>query len=144
MYINAISFWRLGKKIDRLNVPVIPRLFELLVYLLCNCSIPVSAEIGEGTICGHRGIGVVVHPEATVGKNCILRAHVVIGGKGGGIEGAPRIGDNVEIGAGAKILGPISIGDNASIGANAVVLLDVPENATAMGVPAKIVVKEKA
>ena len=139
MYFNAISFYRLGVRCKELNIPLLPRICEMAAYLLCNCSIPVRARIGDGTFCGHRGVGVVIHPEAVIGKNCILRAHVVIGGKGGGIEGAPRIGDNVEMGAGAKILGPVSIGNNASIGANAVVLSDVPENAIAIGVPAKII-----
>jgi serine O-acetyltransferase len=54
-------------------------------------------------------------------------------------QGAPRIGANVEIGAGAKILGPVSIGDGAKIGANAVVLCDVPAYATAVGIPARII-----
>jgi len=55
-----------------------------------------------------------------------------------GVRGAPRLGDRVDIGAGAKILGAITIGDDASIGANAVVLTDVPANHIAVGVPARI------
>lgn len=65
--------------------------------------------------------------------------HVTIGGRVG--PGVPVIGDNVRIGSGAKVLGGIRIGNYAQIGANAVVIKDVPDNATAVGVPAKIIVK---
>lgn len=65
--------------------------------------------------------------------------HVTLGGRKGG--GAPVIGNNVRIGAGAKILGPVHIGDGAQVGANAVVIKDVPANSTAVGVPARIITK---
>jgi serine O-acetyltransferase len=138
MYINAISFYRVAHYFYIKKIPLLPKIFEALIYLFTNCSIPACVKIGDGTYCGHRGIGVVIHPDAVIGRNCVLRAHVVIGGKGGGVEGAPIIEDDVEFGAGAKILGPIKISCRSSIGANAVVLSDVPANAVAIGVPAKI------
>lgn len=137
MYFNAISIYRAGRLLKKLKIPIVPRIFEICIYIFCNCSIPLSAQIGKGTYCGHRGIGVVIHPDAVIGENCLIRAHVVIGGRGGDIPGAPRIGDGVEIGAGAKILGDIAIGDGAIIGSNAVVVDDVPPGTLVVGIPAK-------
>lgn len=84
---------------------------------------------------------MVIHPNAIIGENVVIRQHVSIGtnakpGQGGL---APKIGNNVMIGAGACILGNITIGDNVSIGANAVVLCDVPDNCIAVGVPARVI-----
>jgi serine O-acetyltransferase len=134
---NAISLYRLARAARPL--PLLPRLLEGLTFLLFNSSIPVSAEIGEGTRCGHRGIAVVIDPRARVGRRCLIRPQVVIGGSGGERSGAPTIGDDVEIGVGAKILGPISVGDRARIGANAVVRTDIPAGAVAVGVPARVI-----
>jgi serine O-acetyltransferase len=80
--------------------------------------------------------GVVIHPDAEIGPNCLLFQQVTLGSSP---EGAPKLGGNVVVGAGAKLLGAIRIGENARIGANAVVLRDVPAGATAVGVPAHIV-----
>lgn len=88
-------------------------------------SIPASAQIGEGTEFGYKGIGVIVHKRAVIGKNCIIGTNVTIGGKSGHYQ-VPRIGDNVDISTGAKILGPITVGDGCVIGANAVVIKDCP------------------
>ncbi|WP_236544513.1 serine O-acetyltransferase [Roseovarius atlanticus] len=81
--------------------------------------------------------GVVVHPDAVIGPNCILFQQVTLGTNRGD-KGAPQLGGHVDVGPGAKILGPVTIGDHAVIGANAVVLHDVPAGATAVGVPARI------
>lgn len=78
--------------------------------------------------------GIVIHPAATIGPNCMIFQQVTIGG------GAPVIHGHVDIGAGAKILGDVVVGQHAKIGANAVVLTDVPAFATAVGVPARILV----
>lgn len=137
MRFNAISLHRLAR-VSR-PLPLIPRLFEALTFLLFNCSIPAAAEIGEGTRCGHRGIAVVIDPRARIGRRCLIRPQVVIGTLGGDRPGAPTIGDGVEIGVGAKLLGPIFVGDRARIGANAVVLDDVPAGAIAVGVPARVI-----
>lgn len=114
---------------------------ELLNHVLCACSVSVKAEIGEGTIFYHRGIGVVVHPNAKIGRNCKIFQNVTIGSKWsqGRCDGeAPCIGDDVFIGAGAVILGSVIIGNNAIIGANAVVIYNVPAGSIALGVPAII------
>jgi serine O-acetyltransferase len=83
--------------------------------------------------------GVVIHEDAIIGARCMIMQQVTIGQLADGA--APLIGNDVYIGAGAKVLGGVKIGDFARIGANAVVLIDVPSNATAVGIPAKIVTK---
>ena len=139
MYVNAISFYRFGRFSRRRGLLPLQRIAEALNILAFSASIPARAEIGEGTVCEHRGIGVVVHPGAVIGRRCRILPHAVVGGRGGdGRTGAPRIGDDVLIGTGAKILGPVQVGDGAKVGANAVVLEDVPAGATAVGIPARV------
>ncbi|MCF8383074.1 MAG: serine acetyltransferase [Chlorobium sp.] len=106
-----------------------------------GADIPVNSRIGGGLLMPHPN-GIVVHPDAEIGPNCLIFQQVTIG-TGGPKAGTPRIGGHVDIGAGAKILGGVTIGSHARIGANAVVIDDIPENATAAGIPAKIVSKEK-
>lgn len=76
--------------------------------------------------------GIVIHPEAVIGPNCLILQQVTI------VSGA-IIGGHVDIGSGAKIIRPVSIGHSAKIGANAVVLCDVPAHASAVGIPAKVI-----
>jgi len=97
-----------------------------------GADIPINSEIGGGLLIPHPN-GIVIHPQARIGPNCLLFQQVTIGDAGG----VPTIGGHVDIGAGAKILGPIHIGDHARIGANAVVLSDVPAGATMVGIPAR-------
>lgn len=103
---------------------------------VAGADVPLNAAIGGGFAMPHPN-GIVIHPGATIGPNCIVFQQVTIGTRVG--EGLPRIGGDVEIGAGAKILGPVTIGHHAKIGANAVVLTDIPEQATAAGIPARII-----
>ena len=107
-------------------------------------------EIHPGAIIGHRvfidhGMGVVIGETAVIGDDCTLYHGVTLGGtswnKG---KRHPTLEQGVVIGAGAKVLGPITIGKNAKIGSNAVVVKDVPPNATAVGIPARILEEEKA
>jgi len=99
-----------------------------------GAEIPLNAaRIAGGLVIPHPN-GVVVHPEAVIGPNCLLFQQVTIGT--GPRPGVPRLGGNVDVGPGAKILGGVTIGDGAIIGANAVVLNDVPAGATAVGIPA--------
>ena len=79
--------------------------------------------------------GIVIHPNANIGVNCLIFQQVTIGSRGE--KGLPQIAGHVDIGAGTKILGPVRIGAHATIGANAVVLHDVPTRANAVGIPAK-------
>lgn len=119
----------------------ISRILELINHLICACSVSIDAEIGNRTIFYHRGIGCVVHPKAVIGEDCKIFQGVTIGSKwskASCLGEAPRIGNNVMIGAGAVILGNITIGDDSIIGANAVVTHSIPKNSLAVGVPAII------
>lgn len=90
--------------------------------------------------------GVFIAQEAVVGEGCVIFQHVTIGSntlldsKG---QGAPVIGNNVYIGAGAKIIGKVVVGDNCRIGANCVVTKDVPENTTVVSAPVRYIHKDK-
>lgn len=104
--------------------------------LVAQADIPLQTRIGGGLLLPHPN-GIVIHPDAEIGPNCLLFQQVTLGTVAGR-SGAPRLGVHVDVGAGAKILGPVRIGDHARIGANAVVLGDVPAGATAVGLPARI------
>ena len=98
-----------------------------------------AAKIGKGLFIDH-GMGVVIGETAEIGDNCTLYQNVTLGGTGKD-QGKrhPTLGNHVLIGAGAKVLGPFKVGDNARVAAGAVVLDEVPPDATAVGVPARIV-----
>ena len=98
-----------------------------------------GAKIGRGLFIDH-GMGVVIGETTEIGDNCTLYQGVTLGGTGKDHgKRHPTLGSNVLVGAGAKILGPFRVGDNARVAAGAVVLEEVPANATAVGVPARIV-----
>ena len=98
-----------------------------------------AAQIGNGVFIDH-GMGVVIGETAIVGDNCTIYQGVTLGGTGKDKgKRHPTLGNNVLVGCGAKLLGNFSVGDNAKIAANAVVLSDVPENCTCVGIPARIV-----
>jgi serine O-acetyltransferase len=104
--------------------------------IVTGANIPINCTIGGGLQIPHPN-GIVIHPGAVIGPNCLIFQQVTIGDRGN--SGLPIIAGRVDIGAGAKILGNIRIGSHASIGANAVVIHDVPAGKTAVGVPAKII-----
>ncbi len=106
---------------------------------LTGIEIHPGAKIGKGLFIDH-GAGVVIGETAEIGDNCTIYHEVTLGGTGRerGKKRHPTLGNNVLLGAGAKILGPFRIGDNAMIGANAVVLNEVPDGATVVGVPGRM------
>jgi len=136
--MDALKFYRIGNWMYRHHVPVIPKIFQLLIFFLFNCYIPSQIKIGKGCKIGHRGIGVVINKEATLGNNVLIRAHITIGKKDPD-KPAPKIGNNVVLGDGSKILGDITVGDNVIVGANAVVVKNVADNSIIVGVPAKVI-----
>ncbi len=98
-----------------------------------------GATIGKRLVIDH-GMGIVIGETAIVGDDCLLYQGVTLGGSGKEKgKRHPTLGNNVLVGAGAKVLGSFTVGDNARIAANAVVLNEIPENATAVGVPARVV-----
>lgn len=103
--------------------------------VVTGADIPLGTRIGGGLKLPHPN-GIVIHPAAEIGINCCIFQQVTLGTQP---SGTPRVGAHVEIGAGARILGGVTIGNHAKIGANAVVVHDVPEGATAVGIPARII-----
>ena len=97
---------------------------------ITGADIPLTCRIGGGLLIPHPN-GIVIHPQAQIGVNCLIFQQVTIGTRDG--PGLPHIGDHVDIGAGAKILGPVEIGVRARIGANAVIIKDVESGAVAVG-----------
>lgn len=135
MYISSLSLHRLACRIPR-PIAVIARGVELLNLVTFGAVVPRTSVIGPGTTFDHRGLGIVIHPEAVIGRDCKIFHQVTVGGRAD-IEGAPQLGDGVLVGTGAKILGPIKIGDGAKIGAGAIVVHDVPSGATVIGPAAR-------
>lgn len=136
MGFDAMTLYRLAKKLHERGVPFAPKILRKAIYLLHHAWVPYEAEIGEGTQLGFGGMGVVIHQNARIGKNCLISQQVTIGGRSG-LDGVPRIGNYVRIGAGAKVLGPVTVGEFAAVGANAVVIRDVKPGAVVVGVPAR-------
>ncbi|WP_299819465.1 serine acetyltransferase [uncultured Jannaschia sp.] len=110
--------------------------------VVTQADIPLNANIEGGLILPHPN-GVVIHPTAQIGPNCLLFQQVTIGTVEGR-SGTPVLEERVDVGAGARILGPVRIGHHARIGANAVVVTDVPAGAIAVGIPARNHFKEGA
>jgi serine O-acetyltransferase len=103
--------------------------------VVTGADVPLNCKIGGGLLIPHPN-GIVIHPDAEIGPNCLLFQQVTIGDVHGKV---PKLGGHVDVGAGAKLIGGVTIGNHATIGANSVVTSDVPAGATAVGVPARIV-----
>lgn len=134
--MNAANKYRRAHWLANHHLRPLAKVYEMWIYLIHNSFIPADCEIGEGTTFGYKGIGVVVHKRAKIGKNCTIAQNVTIGGRSGHYE-VPVIGDDCSIGAGAKLLGPIRIGNGVTIGANAVMMKDAPDGTVWGGVPQK-------
>jgi serine O-acetyltransferase len=137
--IRRYQYWRSKQGI----IPGFLRRLVVLRYrfwsVVTGAEIDLMAQIGGGLLLPHAN-GVVVHPAAKIGVNCLVHQQVTIGAQNIEVpedEGAPVIEDCVKIYSGAKILGPVRIGAHATIGANSVVLENVPAKATVIGVPAR-------
>lgn len=137
--LNAIIFYRIERWLYLHHIPFLPKLIELLIFLIYNSKVPYQAEIGRKTFLGYGGMGVVIHSKAKIGAYVTIGQQVTIGGGNNRYPGLPTIGDYVYISKGAIIFGGITIGNNVTIGANAVVNKPVPDNAVIAGVPAKII-----
>ena len=139
--MNAIVGYRIARWFYLHKLGILAKLIRAFVYLIHNCYIPYTAEIGKDTKLGYKGIGVVIHSHAVIGEDCVIAQNVTIGGREGH-DGVPHIGNHVFVGAGAAVLGGVKIGDHVTVGANAVVLQDIPDNCACVGVPARIISRE--
>lgn len=124
------------------NWKLIARWLSTVTRFLTGIEIHPGAKIGRRFFIDH-GMGVVIGETAEIGNDCTLYHGVTLGGTSLH-EGKrhPTLGNNVVVGAGAKILGPITLGHNAKVGSNSVATKDVPENSTAVGIPARIIKKD--
>ncbi len=142
----AVIVYRYGRWARGVRIPVVKQLLRLLyipakavVVMGFGIYIPSKANIGKGfTIHNFSGIFIC---EATIGENFIVFQNVTVGHLRGQ-PAPPLLGDNVFLGAGAKVLGSVKIGNNVAVGANSVVISDVPDSCTVMGVPARIISRE--
>lgn len=152
--IVIITIYRFGNWIFyQFQIPILKqmlwiiyRLIDFFLKLVLLCEIPATAKIGKGFRIDHNGNGIIIHRDAEIGENVRIFHQVTLGINSFAEQknyGAPQIGNNVYIGAGAKIVGKVKVGNNVRIGANCVVIEDVPEGYTAVGVPAKIFPSKK-
>ena len=137
--LHAMFAYRVAHKLYLSEHYFSARLISQLARNITGIEIHPGATIGSGLFIDH-GMGVVIGETTEIGNNCTLYQGVTLGGTGKHTgKRHPTLGNNVLVGAGSRVLGPVTIGDNAKIAAGAVVLKDVPENSTAVGIPAKIV-----
>lgn len=126
----------------RLPLKLVSFVFTLFCVVFMEMDIDPQAEIGGGLYIGHIG-GVHINPGAVLGRNCDLAHRVTIGASAMGRKGLPVLGDDVYIGTGATLVGKIKVGKGAKIAANTLVMTNVPEGATVMGVPGRIVMRPR-
>ncbi|HEY7802061.1 MAG TPA: DapH/DapD/GlmU-related protein [Dehalococcoidia bacterium] len=134
--LRAMLWFRFGQWCHERSIPGLPSFVQRHLYHRYGLDIVIGSDIAGGLYIAHP-IGTVVAVEH-IGRNCSIIAAVTLGLRND--HNFPSIGDDVFIGAGARVLGGIRIGDGARIGANAVVINDVPAGATAVGVPARVLV----
>jgi len=134
---NAILFYRLSRWLYLKKVPMLPKIIQLLIFLFYNCRIPYKADIGSGSFLVVKGIGVSLHDNTVIGKNCSIGIGIKIVGKGPYKE-VPHIGNNVFLGPGCVISGAVILEDDVIVAPNAVVTKSVPEGAIVGGIPAKV------
>ena len=137
--LHAVANHRIAHVFYRCKLFFIARLISQISRSITGIEIHPGAKIGKGFFIDH-GMGVVIGETTVIGDNCTIYQNVTLGGTGKDKgKRHPTIGDNVMIGSGAKVLGPFTVGSNSKIAANAVVLSEVPENSTCVGVPARVV-----
>jgi serine O-acetyltransferase len=136
---HARELHRLAHALHTRHVPVIPRVISNVSRFVTGIEIHPGATIGEGLFIDH-GMGVVIGETAEIGDDCHILQGVTLGGTSmHRTKRHPTLGNRVVVGAGAKLIGAVMIGDNARIGAGSVVVSNVPENATVVGVPGHVV-----
>jgi serine O-acetyltransferase len=137
--LHALLLYRVANRLWRWGLHFPAKLLTYLTRMVTGIEIHPAATIGRNLLIDH-GSGVVIGETAEIGDDVLLYQGVTLGGtsRDGG-KRHPTLGDHVVVGAGAKVLGAIHIGAHSRIGANAVVLADVPANAVAVGVPARVV-----
>ncbi len=140
--MHALLAYRVSHKLYVSKHYFSARLISQIARFFTGIEIHPGAKIGKGLFIDH-GMGVVIGETAEIGDNCTLYQGVTLGGTGKDVgKRHPTLGDNVMVGAGAKVLGPLTIGSDSKVAAGAVLLQPIPEESTAVGVPAKVVRKK--
>ncbi len=144
--VKAVFFHQISNFFYKAGFDLIARIISQTVRFFTGIEIHPGAKIGKNLFIDH-GMGVVIGETSEVGDNVTIYHAVTLGGSSPSIDSEkqrhekrhPTIGHDVVIGSGAQIIGPVKVGNNSRIAANAVVVKDVPENATMVGIPAKAV-----
>jgi serine O-acetyltransferase len=137
--LHALWIHKLAHLLYLWQIPLFPRLLNYLSRFFTGIDIHPGAEIEDGILIDH-GTGVVIGETAVIKKGCLIYQNVTLGGTGKEVgKRHPTLKENVVVGAGAKVLGNITIQKNVRIGANSVVMRDVPENCTVVGIPGRVV-----
>lgn len=135
--------YRLGRYLHSRGLRRFALLISRFNRLLFGVWLPSSANIGRGTRLGYWGLGIVIHSEVSIGRNCLIAQNVTIG-RNLGDRGVPLLGDNVYVGAGSVVFGQIHVGNGCIIGANSVVNHSVEEGDIVAGNPARVIGKTHA
>lgn len=137
--LQALIAYRFAHRLYKWQIPFIPRLISYITRIITGIEIHPGAKIGRRFFIDH-GEGVVIGETSEIGDDVLIYQQVTLGGTGKEAgKRHPSVGNHVILGAGAKILGNIKIGDKVRIGAGSVVVEDVPENSTVVGVPGRVV-----
>ena len=144
--VKAVFFHQISNFFYKAGFDLIARIISQTIRFFTGIEIHPGAKIGKNLFIDH-GMGVVIGETSEIGDNVTIYHNVTLGGISPSIDSErqrhekrhPTIGNDVVIGSGAQIIGPIKVGNNSRIAANAVVVKDVPENATMVGIPAKAV-----
>ncbi len=137
--LHALILHRIAHKLHYWKIPLIPRCISNISRFLTGIDIHPAARIGRRFFIDH-GMGVVIGATTVIGDDVLLYQGVTLGGTGNEHgKRHPTLHDNIVVGSGAKVLGNIEIGSNSRIGAGSVVIDNVPENSTVIGVPGRIV-----
>ena len=144
--VKEVFFHQISNFFYKAGFDLIARIISQTIRFFTGIEIHPGAKIGKNLFIDH-GMGVVIGETSEIGDNVTIYHNVTLGGSSPSIDSErqrhekrhPTIGNDVVIGSGAQIIGPIKVGNNSRIAANAVVVKDVPENATMVGIPAKAV-----
>ncbi|MDA9684645.1 serine O-acetyltransferase [Candidatus Pelagibacter bacterium] len=147
--VKAVFFHQISNFFYKAGFDLIARIISQTVRFFTGIEIHPGAKLGKNLFIDH-GMGVVIGETSEVGDNVTIYHAVTLGGSSPSIDSEkqrqekrhPTIGHDVVIGSGAQIIGPVKVGNNSRIAANAVVVKDVPENATMVGIPARAVKME--
>jgi len=142
---HAVAVYRFGvwqmqlPKILSIPAAILHTILYIFIRNVYGIELPKTARVGKRMRIAHQS-GIIVHPDTIIGDNCTIRQNVTLGAATHeNVHAAPKLGNNVELGAGAVVVGKVTIGDGVRIGPNAVVTMNVPEGATVVAPAARVI-----